>query len=76
MRGDPTMAYVNENQYKAQRNMREMIDGELNRIAVTDDVSEIDKMVACLQRNVVSYAKMHQNRINNVYDANSEYIIS
>lgn len=60
--------YVNENQYKRQRNLRDMIDGELNRIAVTDDIEEIDKMVDFLQRNVLKYAEMHRNRINGIYD--------
>lgn len=60
--------YVNENQYNRQRNLRDMIDGELNRIAVSDNLKEIDKMVDVLQRNVLKYAEMHRNRINGVYD--------
>lgn len=60
--------YVNENQYKRQRNLRDMIDCELNRIAVTADLKEIDKMVDILQRNILKYAEMHCNRINGVYD--------
>ena len=39
------MPYVNQEQYNEQRNLRDMIDGELNRIAVTDDPQEIDKRV-------------------------------
>ena len=61
------MSYVNQKQYNEQRNLRDMIDGELNRIAVTDDLKEIDKMVDCLQRNILRYAQMHRNRINGVY---------
>lgn len=60
--------YVNENQYNRQRNLRDMMDGELNRIAVSDNLKEIDKMVDFLQRNVLKYAEMHRNRINGVYD--------
>ena len=44
-----------------------MIDGELNRIAVTHDLEEIDKMVNCLHGSVLRYAQMHRNRINGVY---------
>lgn len=61
------MSYVNQKQYNEQRNLRDMIDGELNRIAVTDDLKEIDKMVDCLQRNILRYAQMHRNRIYGVY---------
>lgn len=58
------MPYVNQEQYNEQRNLRDMIDGELNRIAVTDDLEEIDKMVNCLQHSVLQYALMHRRRIN------------
>lgn len=44
-----------------------MIDGELNRIAVTDDLEEIDKMVNCLHGSVLEYAQKHRDRINGVY---------
>lgn len=60
--------YVNEIQYNRQRNLRDMIDGELNRIAVTNDLEEIAKMVEVLQRGIFKYAEMHRNRINGVYD--------
>lgn len=43
------MAYISNEQYNDQSNLRDMIEGELNRIAVTDDHSEIDKMLAYLQ---------------------------
>lgn len=62
------MSYVNQEQYNEQRNLRDMIDGELNRIAVTDDLKEIDKMVDCLQLNILRYSQMHRNRINGVYE--------
>lgn len=65
------MPYVNQEQYNEQRNLRDMIDGELNRIAVTDDLEEIDKMVNCLQHSILRYAQMHRNRINGVYEKDS-----
>ena len=61
------MPYVNQEQYNEQRNLRDMINGELNRIAVTDDLEEIDKMVNCLQHSILRYAQKHRNRINGVY---------
>ena len=64
------MPYVNHEQYNKQRNLRDMIDGELNRIAVTDDLEEIDKMVNCLQHSILRYSLMHRNRINDVYKEN------
>lgn len=62
--------YVNEIQYYRQRNLRDLMDGELNRIAVTADLKEIDKMVDILQRNILKYAEIHRNRIkrDGVYD--------
>nr|DAW20618.1 MAG TPA: hypothetical protein [Caudoviricetes sp.] len=65
------MSYLNQEQYNEQRNLRDMIDGELNRIAVTDDLEEIDKMVNCLQQSVLRYAQKHRNRINGVYEKNN-----
>lgn len=61
------MPYINQKQYDEQRNLRDMIDGELNRIAVTDDLEEIDKMVNCLHGSVLEYAQKHRDRINGVY---------
>ena len=62
------MSYVNQEQYNEQRNLRDMIDGELNRIAVTGDLEEIDKMINCLQHSILRYALMHRNRINGIYE--------
>lgn len=62
------MPYVNQEQYNEQRNLRDMIDGELNRIAVTNDLEEIDKMVNCLQHSVLQYSQKHRNRINGIYE--------
>lgn len=61
------MPYVNQKQYNEQRNLRDMIDGELNRIAVTDNLEEIDEMVNCLQHSILRYAQMHRDRIHGVY---------
>lgn len=63
--------YVNENQYKRQRNLRNMMYGELNWIALTVDLKEIDKMVDILQRNILKYAEMHRNRINGIFEEDS-----
>lgn len=65
------MSYVNQGQYNEQHNLRDMIDGELNRIAVTDDLKEIDEMVGYLQRSILRYAQMHHNRINGFYEKNN-----
>jgi len=45
-----------------------MIDGDLNRIAVTDDLQEIDKRVKGLENSIKHYAQKHRNRINGVYE--------
>lgn len=54
---------MNESEYKAQRNLRDMIDGELNRIAVTYSEDEIKRMVYCLTLDISDYAKMHLSRV-------------
>ena len=61
------MPYINQKQYYEQLNLRDMIDGLLNRIAVTHDLEEIDKRVNCLHDSVLRYAQMHRDRINGVY---------
>lgn len=43
--------------------IREMIDGELNRIAVTDDTDEIIKMMGYLVININKYAEIAKRRI-------------
>lgn len=62
------MAYISNEQYYDQRNLRDMIEGELNRIAVTDDHSEIDKMLAYLQDNIQRFAQKHHDRIDSIYN--------
>jgi|GEM_PF-3824994 len=47
------MPYINQKQYYEQLNLRDMIDGLLNRIAVTHDLEEIDKRVNCLHDSVL-----------------------
>ena len=61
------MPYINQKQYDEQRNLRDMIDGELNHIAVTHDLEEIDDMVNFLHGTVLQYAQLHRDRINGVY---------
>ena len=47
-----------------KENLRRMIDGELNRISITDDKEEIIKMLGYLIRNINKYADMSYDRIN------------
>ena len=49
--------------YNESRNIRDMIDGELNRIAVTDDTDEIIKMMGYLVININKYAEISKSRI-------------
>lgn len=49
--------------YNESRNIRDMIDGELNRIAVTDDTDEIIKMMGYLVININKYAEIAKSRI-------------
>ena len=62
------MAYVSTEQYNDQRNLRDMIDGELNRIAVTDDPHEIGTMLEYLKTNIERYAQKHLDRIGDIYN--------
>ena len=49
--------------YNESHNIRDMIDGELNRIAVTDDTDEIIKMMGYLVININKYAEIAKSRI-------------
>ena len=49
--------------YNESRNIRDIIDGELNRIAVTDDTDEIIKMMGYLVININKYAEIAKSRI-------------
>lgn len=62
------MPYVSEEQYKTIRNLRDTIDGELNRIAVTDDENEIDQLIGYLTENIKTYTKHNRDRIKGVYE--------
>ena len=54
---------LDEKTYKRQRDLRDMIDGELNRIAVTDSEDEIRFMVFHLILNISALSKIHLFRI-------------
>lgn len=49
--------------YNESRDIRDTIDGELNRIAVTDDIDEIIKMMGYLVININKYAEITKSRI-------------
>ena len=49
--------------YNESRNIRDMIDGELNRIAITNDTDEIIKMPGYLVININKYAEIAKSRI-------------
>ena len=55
---------MNESEYKEQRNLRDMIDGELNRIAVTDSEDEIKARVYSLVHSISMYSRIHSLRVN------------
>lgn len=62
------MRYVSNEQYNDIHNIRDFIDGELNRIAVTDDIHEIEKMSIFLQNNLKKYIQKNIDRVNGVYN--------
>lgn len=45
------------------RNLRDTIDGELNRIAVTDSPDEIQAMLAYLKSNIEKYAQLNTQKL-------------
>lgn len=49
--------------YNESRDIRDMIDGELNIIAVTDDTDEIIKMMGYLVININKYVEITKSRI-------------
>ena len=61
------MGYVSIEQYNEAYRLRETINGELNRIAVTDDIQEIKKMAHYLRINFENYVQKHIDRVNGVY---------
>lgn len=46
------------------RNLRDTIDGELNRIAVTDSPDEIQAMLAYLKSNIEKYAQLNTQKLS------------
>lgn len=58
---------TNKNIYQKQSNLRYMIDGELNRIAITDDSNEIILMLGYLMGNISEYANISKERIRQTY---------
>ena len=49
--------------YNESNNIRDMIDGELNRIAITDDTDEIIRMMGYLMVNINRYAEIAKAKI-------------
>lgn len=49
--------------YNESRSIRDMIDGELDRIAVTDDKDEIIQMMGYLVIDINKYAEIAKSRI-------------
>lgn len=70
LRNKRRMFGMDEKKYKEQRILRDMIDGELNRIAVTDSKDEIKDMVFSLVHSISSYSTIHICRI---YDESGEF---
>lgn len=62
------MGYISIEQYNEACNLRETINGELNRIAVTDNIQEINQMARYLQINFEKYVQKHIDRVNGVFD--------
>lgn len=62
------MGYISIEQYNEACNLRQTINGELNRIAVTDDIQEINQMARYLRINFEKYVQKHIDRVNGVYD--------
>ena len=62
------MGYISIEQYNEACNLRETINGELNRIAVTDDIQEIKQMACYLRINFEKYVQKHIDRVNGVFD--------
>ena len=63
------MRYVSNEQYNDIHNIRDFIDGDLNRIAVTDDIQEIEKMSIFIQNHLKKYIQKNIDRVNGVYNS-------
>lgn len=53
-----------ERNYKERSNLYDTIRGELNRIAITDDIREIEYLEPYLKHNIETYIKKHTDRVN------------
>lgn len=53
-------------------NLKDMIQGEFNRICVTDHVEEIDNMLICLMQNLVDMCRERRKEIR-VKQINAKY---
>ena len=60
--------YIKQKSAKVNRqtikNLRDTIDGELNRIAVTDSPDEIQAMLAYLKSNIEKYAQLNTQKLS------------
>ena len=63
------MGYISNEQYYDAYRLRETINGELNRIAVTDDIEEIKQMARYHRINFEKYVQKHIDRVNGVYNS-------
>ena len=59
--------YVSQEQFYDIQNQHDMIQGSLNRIAVTDDCAEIDERLANLEKQLDKFLEANRDRINGVY---------
>lgn len=62
------MPYISTEQYNNIRNIRDMLDGCLNRIAVTDDPEELERMFESAKHEIEKYAKHNRDRIKGEYN--------
>lgn len=62
------MTYVCNEQHKEITNLRDMIDDELNRIAITDDLNEINVMTEYLVKNIQKYAAKNSDRVKGIFN--------
>ena len=62
------MSYISNEQYNNIHNIRDMLNGCLNRIAVTDDPAELERMLESAKHNLEKYAKHNRDRIKGEYN--------
>lgn len=49
---------IYENKYSKSSFARDMLDGELNRIAITDDENELNRLLSIVHDNLDNYIKL------------------